>query len=84
VRDEDEVPLPGGRITQGPGIPARGSLVDAVLDRQIRNAVWWRQRLDAPQPRVADNEQILARSAWSRRNHDHTVAHRAVFARALL
>ncbi|MER5185350.1 aminoglycoside phosphotransferase family protein [Streptomyces sp. NPDC002896] len=62
---------------------ARSSLIDAILDRQIRNAVWWRRHLNAPQPRVADKDQILARIAWSRREHDHTAANRAVFARAL-
>ncbi|MFI5555363.1 aminoglycoside phosphotransferase family protein [Streptomyces sp. NPDC051738] len=62
---------------------ARGSLVDAILDRQTRNALWWRQHLDAPQPRVADNEQVMARIAWSRREHDYTIANRALFASAL-
>ncbi|MFC8571398.1 phosphotransferase family protein [Streptomyces sp. NPDC057245] len=63
--------------------PDRSVLLDAILDRQNRNALWWRRHLDAPEPRVADNEQILARIAWSRREHDHTAVNRAVFASAL-
>ncbi|MDO0916973.1 phosphotransferase [Streptomyces sp. DT2A-34] len=67
----------------GLDIPARSSLVDAILDRQISNALWWRQHLNAPQPHVADNEQVHARIAWSRREHDYTTANRTVFASAL-
>ncbi|MFD9427205.1 MULTISPECIES: hypothetical protein [unclassified Streptomyces] len=63
--------------------PERGNLVDAILDRQNRNALWWHHRLTAPDRRVADSEQILARIAWSRREHEHTAANRAVFANAL-
>ncbi|MFE7278451.1 phosphotransferase [Streptomyces sp. NPDC057623] len=62
---------------------ARSSLVDAILDRQIRNALWWRQHLNTPQPRVADNEQVFSRIAWSRREHDYTAANRDVFLSAL-
>ncbi|KPI00662.1 aminoglycoside phosphotransferase [Actinobacteria bacterium OK074] len=70
--------------TYGLDAPARADdLVDAVLDRQLRNALWWRQHLEAPHPRVADDDQILARIAWSRREHDYTTAHRAVFTNAL-
>jgi hypothetical protein len=61
----------------------RAGLVDAMLDRQARNAEWWRRHLDAPEPRVADREQILDRIAWSLREHGHTAAHRPVFAAAL-
>ncbi|MEV0848740.1 aminoglycoside phosphotransferase family protein [Streptomyces sp. NPDC049954] len=61
----------------------RGNLVEAVLDRQNRNALWWQQQLSSPEPRVAGREQILARIDWSRREHDHTAKHRAVFTKAL-
>ncbi|GAX57428.1 hypothetical protein SO3561_08998 [Streptomyces olivochromogenes] len=64
-------------------IPPRGSLAPVVLDRQIRDAPWWRQHLDASQPRVADHEQVLVGNAWFRCEHDYTTANRAVFARAL-
>jgi Phosphotransferase enzyme family len=63
--------------------PDRAGLVDAVLDRQARNADWWRQRLDVPEPHVVDSEQILARIAWSLREHRHTAANRSAFATAL-
>ncbi|MFI8438902.1 aminoglycoside phosphotransferase family protein [Streptomyces sp. NPDC079020] len=61
----------------------RLNLLDAILDRQNRNALWWHQHLNTPEPRVADSEQILARIDWSRREHDHTVNNRAVFMNAL-
>ncbi|MFF1839090.1 hypothetical protein ACFVXE_33675 [Streptomyces sp. NPDC058231] len=61
----------------------RGNLVDAILDRQNHNALWWHQHLNAPDPRVADSEQIVPRIAWSRREHEHAAANRAVFANAL-
>ncbi|MFI5681669.1 aminoglycoside phosphotransferase family protein [Streptomyces cellulosae] len=32
---------------------ARMSLIDAMLDRQARNARWWRERLDRPRPHVS-------------------------------
>ncbi|MDQ0956093.1 hypothetical protein QFZ24_010102 [Streptomyces phaeochromogenes] len=66
----------------GLGIPARSSLVDAILDRQIRNALWCRHH-HTPQPHVADNEQVHARITWSRREHDYTTANRTVFTSAL-
>jgi Ser/Thr protein kinase RdoA (MazF antagonist) len=63
--------------------PDRAALLDAMLDRQARNADWWREHLHAPEPRVADSEQIRSRIAWSLREHGHTAAHRSVFATAL-
>lgn len=62
--------------------PQRGNLVDAILDRQNRNALWWHHHRTAPDRRVADSEQILARIAWSRREHEHTAANRVVLANA--
>ncbi|WP_329156082.1 aminoglycoside phosphotransferase family protein (plasmid) [Streptomyces sp. NBC_01456] len=61
----------------------RADLLDAMLDRQARNADWWRQHLDVPEPRVADDEQIRSRIAWSLREHSYTAANRSVFAKAL-
>ncbi|WP_240436878.1 phosphotransferase family protein [Streptomyces sporangiiformans] len=61
----------------------RRGLVDAMLERQARNARWWREQLDAPGPRLADRGQILARVAWSEREYAHTEAHRDAFAAAL-
>ncbi|MFJ4358987.1 aminoglycoside phosphotransferase family protein [Streptomyces massasporeus] len=62
---------------------SRCGLVDAVLDRQARNARWWRSHLTRPLPRVADDHQIMERVLWSEREHIYTAAHRKVFAAAL-
>ncbi|MEV0485293.1 aminoglycoside phosphotransferase family protein [Streptomyces sp. NPDC050508] len=62
---------------------ARGSLVDAMLDRQIRNASWWRERLIDPEHPLEADELIASRIAWSEREHAHTSAHRAAFEKAL-
>lgn len=51
-------------------------LVDAMLDRQARNARWWRRR--APEDSAA-----AERIAWSEREYAFTAAHRTVFADAL-
>ncbi|KAK1180524.1 aminoglycoside phosphotransferase family protein [Streptomyces sp. NBS 14/10] len=61
-----------------------GDLIDAMLDRQTRNARWWREQLDGPErSRVASAEQIVSRIAWSEREHAFTVAHRPALASAL-
>jgi hypothetical protein len=53
----------------------RPRLIDAMLDRQARNARWWREHLHRPGPRGAGEDEIAARVAWSEREHDHTAAH---------
>jgi Ser/Thr protein kinase RdoA (MazF antagonist) len=58
-------------------------LVDAMLDRQARNARWWQERLRGHRPRNAGEDEIAARIAWSWREHRHTAAHRAEFTAAL-
>ncbi|MFF1872361.1 phosphotransferase [Kitasatospora herbaricolor] len=58
-------------------------LIDAMLDRQTRNAQWWRSRLTCPGPRIADDQQIAERVRWSEREHAHTAANHKVFAAAL-
>ncbi|MCX5048270.1 MULTISPECIES: aminoglycoside phosphotransferase family protein [unclassified Streptomyces] len=58
-------------------------LIDAMMDRQACNARWWHGYLGRPGPRGTGEDEILARIAWSRREHDHTAAHRAEFAAAL-
>ncbi|MFE2416320.1 hypothetical protein [Streptomyces hokutonensis] len=63
---------------------ARGELVDAMLDRQTRNASWWRRRLGDPELRPDDGELIASRVEWSEREHACTSAHRSTFERALL
>ncbi|MEV5686476.1 hypothetical protein AB0L68_25230 [Streptomyces sp. NPDC052164] len=47
-----------------------------------RNALWWHHHRTAPDRREAGSEQILARIAWSRREHEHTAANRVVLANA--
>ncbi|WP_262061600.1 aminoglycoside phosphotransferase family protein [Streptomyces sp. STR69] len=63
---------------------ARGELVDAMLDRQSRNASWWRQRLDEFELGTDEAELIVSRVEWSERERAHTSAHRSTFERALL
>lgn len=52
----------------------RAGLVDAMLERQARNARWWAGR---PEPRAPEVE------AWSWREHAHTLAHRNRFTAGL-
>jgi hypothetical protein len=63
---------------------ARGELVEAMLDRQTRNASWWRQRLTEAELRLGEAELTASRVDWSEREHAHTSAHRSTFERALL
>ncbi|MET8768592.1 aminoglycoside phosphotransferase family protein [Streptomyces sp. NPDC004658] len=67
------------------GLPAaaRPCLVEAILDRQTRNAQWWRSHLTRPRPRVADDQQITERIRWSEREHAYTAANREAFEAAL-
>ncbi|MEV6946854.1 aminoglycoside phosphotransferase family protein [Streptomyces sp. NPDC051172] len=62
---------------------SRPTLIDAMLDRQTRNARWWHDQRDRPGPHRAGEDRIAARIAWSEREHDYTAAHRAEFAAAL-
>jgi Phosphotransferase enzyme family len=61
----------------------RARLLDAILDRQARNADWWHAHLLTGAPRIATEEQIAERIAWSHREHAFTAAHRTVFSAAL-
>ncbi|WP_039797348.1 aminoglycoside phosphotransferase family protein [Nocardia araoensis] len=61
----------------------RADVVDAMLDRQIRNARWWTERRSNLGDRGAGAEQIAARIAWSQREHTYTRSHRAAFVAAL-
>ncbi|MCX4481785.1 hypothetical protein OOK44_36020 [Streptomyces cellulosae] len=67
----------------GLGAEARARLVDAMLDRQERNARWWSGQLTRPGPRIAEPGQIAERIRWSEREYAFTAAHRAVFTAAL-
>lgn len=61
----------------------RPKIVDAMLDRQSRNARWWAARIadDIPQPTSA--EQIALRIAWSEREHAYTRTNHHAFTAAL-
>jgi thiamine kinase-like enzyme len=59
----------------------RHAVVDAMLERQIRNARFW---AEASGSGVVSAEQVADRIAWSRREHSHTTEHRDAFEHALL
>ncbi|MFE6888138.1 phosphotransferase family protein [Streptomyces sp. NPDC057694] len=72
-------------LADGYGLDATGraGLIDAALDRQRRNAQWWRGHLARPAPRVADDRAIIGRIEWSEREHAYTSSNRATFDAAL-
>lgn len=72
-------------LTDAYGLTAtdRAQVVDAMLDRQSRNAHWWTERLSDPSHRAASAEQIVSRIAWSEREHAYTTTNRATFEAAL-
>ncbi|MGW6208933.1 phosphotransferase family protein [Streptomyces sp. NPDC055089] len=61
----------------------RTGLIDAMIERQERNALWWQAQLTGPLPHVATPRQIHDRVAWSDRERAFVVAHRELFERAL-
>ncbi|MFD1936610.1 aminoglycoside phosphotransferase family protein [Nonomuraea mangrovi] len=61
----------------------RADVLDAILDRQSRNARWWAERRTDPGSCPASPEQITSRIAWSEREHAYTSTNRLVFAAAL-
>ncbi|WOX16456.1 aminoglycoside phosphotransferase family protein [Streptomyces sp. N50] len=61
----------------------RRKLVDAMLNRQTRNASWWRARLSRSEHAASDDELTDARVNWSEREYAHTSAHRPAFESAL-
>jgi aminoglycoside phosphotransferase (APT) family kinase protein len=64
--------------------PERRVLVDAMLERQARNARFWAEAQIGDGAVAATREQIADRIAWSRREHAHTADHRRVFEGALM
>ncbi|MFD9500683.1 aminoglycoside phosphotransferase family protein [Streptomyces sp. NPDC060035] len=72
-------------LTDAYGLDAHGrsGLIDAMLDRQTRNARWWRERSAGPGPQLASADQILSRITWSEREHAFTVANRPALLSAL-
>ncbi|AUY53644.1 aminoglycoside phosphotransferase family protein [Streptomyces sp. CB01881] len=72
-------------LTDAYGLDAtsRSHLIDAALDRQDRNARWWRSHLAGSSPRVADDHTIAERIRWSEQEHAYTSANREAFDTAL-
>ncbi|WP_344178470.1 aminoglycoside phosphotransferase family protein [Kribbella lupini] len=70
-------------LADGYGMPVkqRAVLVDAMLERQSRNARFWGELPEASVE--ATPEQLAERIAWSRREHAFTADHRREFAAAL-
>lgn len=62
----------------------RGELVDAILERQSRNARFWTEWVPGPSEVQPDEDVIVARIEWSRREHAFVDGHRAAFERALI
>ncbi|RII17226.1 Phosphotransferase enzyme family protein [Streptomyces sp. YIM 130001] len=63
--------------------PERAALVDAMLERQARNARFWAEVRAGFTAVEATAAQIADRIAWSRREHEHTAGYRKVFESAL-
>ena len=61
----------------------RGVLVDAMLERQVRNVRFWAEVQASAGTVAVSREQIADRIAWSRREHAHTAEHRRLFEAAL-
>jgi Ser/Thr protein kinase RdoA (MazF antagonist) len=61
----------------------RADVLEAILDRQSRNARWWTERLSDPGPSAVGSEQINSSIEWSKREHTFTTTNYRVFAAAL-
>lgn len=68
----------------GLGAHERRGLVDAILERQHRNAQFWAERDPGPTELRIEADVIAARVEWSRRERDFVNAHRSTFEHALL
>lgn len=64
------------------GLERRG-LVDAILDRQIRNVQFWLKRNPGPSELHPSEDVIAARVEWSRREHAFVSTYRSTFEQAL-
>lgn len=67
----------------GADAASRSHLLDAMLDRQARNAQWWSSHLQGPAEETADHDVISNRILWSEQERAYTMAHREVFSAAL-
>ena len=64
--------------------PERALLVDAMLERQARNAHFWAEVRAGRRTVEATDRQIADRITWSWREHAHTAEHREVLEGALV
>lgn len=67
----------------GADAASRSHLVDAMLDRQARNAQWWSSRLQGLSAETAEHDVVSNRILWSEQEHAYTMAHREIFSAAL-
>ncbi|MFI5857389.1 phosphotransferase family protein [Streptomyces parvulus] len=63
--------------------PERGAVVDAILERQARNARFWTELMASPENAPATPDVLASRVEWSRRELAFTAQHRSVFETAL-
>ncbi|MEU0665297.1 phosphotransferase [Streptomyces lavendulocolor] len=63
--------------------PERGVMVDAILERQARNARFWAELMASPDTAPTEPEVLASRIEWSRREFAFTAAHRSAFEEAL-
>jgi aminoglycoside phosphotransferase (APT) family kinase protein len=68
----------------GASAAERGNLVASILERQLRNARFWSERLADPASTPTSPEKMLEVIEWSKREAQYTEAHRSDFGRALL
>jgi Ser/Thr protein kinase RdoA (MazF antagonist) len=62
----------------------RANLVASILERQLRNARLWSERLADPASTPTSPPKMLEVIEWSKREAQYTEAHRGDFSRALL
>jgi hypothetical protein len=60
----------------------RHDLFNSIVERQLRNIEFWRQKKDSSDC-DRNTEKVEEMIEWSTREHAHTLAHRAVFLSAL-
>lgn len=68
----------------GLDIPGRSTLIDAVLERQDRNARFWSNALNNSQDIVTPVEKVSEVIDWSRREAAYVVTNRRAFEQALI
>ncbi|MGA5819917.1 phosphotransferase family protein [Kitasatospora sp. NPDC094028] len=63
--------------------PERAAVVDAILERQARNARFWAELMASPETAPAEPGVLASRIEWSRRELAFTTENRSVFEKAL-